>query len=486
MMSRFVASLIAVLVVWSSASVSAQSEGLELEHSPNGKRLLRLHAERVAELEAHFLESIEQPGERFAQACQRHIERYASLLEREMKSLTRAGKLDEAKAVQEAIRREESRAITPPDGEGMHFLSKADLEVAGNAKATKQGVDLLVHVERAAQLYNKQADRLFEQHKTKVESARASLRTEMAAILELEQRAGRLEAVEEVQAAIAALKDLPEVARPQRREQAEALDDDVNDEPVILQAESDIPDALHGFYTVRYSGADGRSREALLEIREKGCLVRSQAYYDEQRSIQWDGQQISAEVRNQTDVGMGLRFTDTFGQRVTMHFKYHTQRPYLVFDSRGNYALSQARGAGAVAGQTCYLRKLGYATSRQHNYADGAYVLAMNIKHDPEGQPREGVIKFKLEVIDGVLLITERSTLAEPDELEPCMPTVFRVRKQGGDTVLEAEYTLARQTEIFIQRTLRDGTKEMQLWWNRTNYQRGQTAAAFGTMTRAE
>ena len=69
-------------------------------------------------------------------------------------------------------------------------------------------------------------------------------------------------------------------------------------------------------------------------------------------------------------------------------------------------------------------------------------------------------------------------------KFQPCMPTVFRVRAQGADVIWEAEYCLGRQQEMFVQRTLKDGNKEMQLWWNRTNFQNGQTADAFGTLTK--
>jgi hypothetical protein len=486
MIKRYRVLLSLMLVLLLASAASAQSEGIELEHSPNGKRALRLHEEKRAQLVSHYHESIEPHRERFEQTCERHLNRYAALLDREVRALTRKGMLEEAAAVQAAVKQVESLTISPPNSEGLHFLSKATLEVKDNEKATQYGVDLLVDVQSAAEAYTKQTARALKQYKANVNGARQHLQSELAQILEQEQRAGRLDAVQEVQTSIEALKKLPEVTQPEPEAQPDLEEEDPLQpgRPAYSSSEVEIPEVLQGIYSVRYAGDDRLSREAFVELRSDGAVIRGQYYNAEDRSVKWNQDQAAVKVSTGEENKMRWAFTDSAGEDIIVDLTVTQRHTRTYIDSRTT-TFARGNGSGRFTEPArCYVRKMGYKPDSVKDFSDGLYTIEIDLQRTPEGEAIEGKMKFRLEVTSGTFLITERSSVNSPDKFKPCMPTVFRVRSQGADVIWEAEYCLGRQMEMFVLRTLKGDKKEIQLWWNRSNFHNGQTADAYGTLTK--
>lgn len=462
----------------------AQSEGIDIEHSPNAKRSLRLHAEKLAELEAFYYQSLSHPTKRFEETCQRHITRYATMLDREMRTLTRSGEIEQAKAVQSAIQRAEAWTIAPPNQQGLHFLSKVDLEVPGSEKANKLGVDLLVDIQRAAETYAKQAERTFEQYKAKVQAARQALQGEMTQTLEQEQRAGRLEAVQEIQATVAALNQLPEVTRPEPvADEPEKEDRSDLDVQLPKAGNAKIPDSLAGFYSVRYTDADRLSREALIELRSDGSLIRGSYFYDKNRSVRWTQSKDAIKVTSPMENTIVLHFEENTGRDIVVQMTVTSRFERTYINSGSTYSHRSGNG-GFSEPARCSVRKLGYTSDAVKGFEDGIYTIKLDLGRNPEGGEIKGTKSYRLEVTAGTFLITHSTPINKPDAFEPCMPTVLRARAQGADILLESEYNLARPAEMFVLRSLRDGEKEMQLWWDRSNFHKGQAAAAFGTLTK--
>lgn len=480
--------LLACLTVFSvlvfTLSVSAQSEGIEIEHSPNAKRLLRLHEAKLADLAAFYVESIGHPTKRFEQTCERHIKRYMMLLEREVQTLTRQGLIDEAKEVQAVIQRAEAWTITPPDENGLHFLSKVDLEVPGSEKANKYGVDLLSNVQKAGELFNKQAAKSFDQYKAKVIAARESLQNEMTQILEQEQRAGRLDAVREVQATIASLKNLQDVPRPKlpsRAEEADARDGrdrDEGDQPAV-----DIPDSIVGFYVMNYVIANTLSRETVIELRNDGASVRAQYYYGKDRkTLEWKQDQKPVKVVLK-DNAMGWKFEDASGRDIIVEMTMADSRKgYLYVKSADDWWYSDGDG-GLVGPGICSIRRIGYPSDINKKFEEGKYSLDLDLSRGPKGNKVEGKMKFRLEYTSGTFFIAERTPLNELDKLEPCLPIVFHLYSQGSDIIWKAYTGIANQEEFFLLRTNRDGSKEIHFWWDEADYRDGQSPDAYGTLS---
>ena len=479
----FFYALVMLALLMPTLDAEAQSEGIELEHSPNGRRALQKHEETRIDLQGFYNQANETPSKRFQQTCERHVARYVTALEREVRDLTRKGSIQEAEAVQQAIQRAERWTVFPPNHKGIHFLSQTDLEVKASEKATKLGVDLLVNIETAAQAYTQQSDKVFELYQAKIVAAREVLAGELNKALDIEQRAGRLEAVQEIKASLESLKQLPEILPP-----GESVVEAKNDDPFHIdrrlpKSVIEISDAIEGFYSLRYTGTDRRLREALIELSTNRCVVLAQYYTSPQDgSVQWDKELVDISVSNQNDTGMTLRFTDYSGSDVFANLTITTRYNRTSIESRGTYSISEAKGGALSNPQTCYLRKLGYRAETVKDFEDGDYIVEMDLKQDPDGKPVNGRIKFRLQVIEGTFMINQRTSLSDPNKFEDCMPTIFRVRAMGGDTLFEAEYTLARQQEMFVQRTLQSGEKEIQLWWDRADYQKGEPADAFGTI----
>ncbi|MEM6505514.1 MAG: hypothetical protein AAF711_08600 [Planctomycetota bacterium] len=455
-------------VAWTAP---AQSEGLELEHSPNARHVLRKHAEKRADLEADFLASLAEPAKRFRQACDRHVQRYTAMLDREVRSLTRAGSIEEAKAVQAAMQRVESWRIAAPDSSGLHFLSKVDLEVAASEKATKLGVDLLVGVETAGAAYAKQVDRSFEQYKTKVAAVRQTLQGEFARINEQEQRAGRLEAVDELNKAIAAIKKLPEVDRPvPETEQAEEpIEDKTNERP-----------SYAGFYLIEYETGFLDNAKLMIQLDEQGGTVH-RAYLDTGR---WSWKDYNDPIRVEVKDKRALILThhDHMRKRDMVHeFKLSDGVPLstAAWPDKEAYRIGQARCDGSI-------RVLGSPGADLLGLEDGTYVMAMDMHINSRRQEERKTYSMKIKITGGVIYRTHRNWTLKASAWHHVGMEFFTVTTGEDLLTLRFDQGMHSWNDHIEIDFSGEGDPKTKYWWNHAWKDAGDRPSLVGKLIRVK
>ena len=133
------------------------------------------------------------------------------------------------------------------------------------------------------------------------------------------------------------------------------------------------------------------------------------------------------------------------------------------------------------------VRKHGYLSKLHEHFSEGDYMIDLNLRLDPQGAPVDGKMKFRLEYTSNTLFISESTSPKNPDKFKPCRPTIFFLNAKDDDIVFYAVNGLGwARKEHFAMRILEDGTKELRLWWDGSNYHKGHAPDASGTLTRQE
>lgn len=216
-MPRLIPQLVVLILVCVTGVViglPAQAQSDPFRHSPNAKRAQSQYHDDLQALRAQHKASVMEAGSRFKATAERHIQRYSNVLSREVRTLTRAGKIEAAYAVRALSNSTDDWEVTPPNQQGVHFLNQIDLAVEGSDNATAKGVDLLVDVEKAGVAYSKQVDAATQRYVEQVEKINETYLKTLERIRKSEQDAGRLSAVTEVTNAIERVKALPVPKRP--------------------------------------------------------------------------------------------------------------------------------------------------------------------------------------------------------------------------------------------------------------------------------
>eukprot|EP00752_Nemacystus_decipiens_P014426 g12835.t1 len=190
-----------VLALCGPVTVVAEGPAAQgLSESPNAERQARLHEEALAALLLDYQGTAKQALKRFEKLAEMRVDRYLVQLDSTVRTLTRQGAIDEASSVQAFRQEAQEWVVAPPDEAGQHFLSLVDFDAVKNTQAVKHKEELLKHVDQAAEAYRKQLARAFERYQEQVVAARWAYRGELEAVLKMEQRAGRLDAVKQVEA----------------------------------------------------------------------------------------------------------------------------------------------------------------------------------------------------------------------------------------------------------------------------------------------
>lgn len=464
-------SLILLSLLACALPAPAQSEGLDIEHSPNAKRALRQHGEERAALEANYLASLGEPAKRFTQACKRHINRYTAMLDREMRALTRGGSIEEAKAVRAAVEQAKGWVVALPDRDGLHFLSKADLEVPGSEKATKLGVDLLVGVESAGDHYAKQIGKAFVQYKAKVSAARQDLQQELARIHEQEQRAGRLEAVDELNKAIAAIKQLPEVERPMPQAPEP-------EEPV--EVKPDERPGYAGFYLIEYESGFLNNGKLMIQLA-KGGGVLHRAYLDTTR---WSWKDYNDPIKLVSADQKLLVMTqhDRMRKRDMVHeLKLSDGVPLSasVWPDREAHRTNQARSDGVI-------RVLGSPGADLLGLKDGTYVMAMDMHVSPSRRLERKTYSMKLKISDGVIYRTHRNWTLKASAWDPVGMEFFTVTTEQDMLVLKFDQSMHTWKDHIEIDLSGEGDPRVKYWWSHEWKAQGDQPSLVGKLVRVK
>lgn len=443
---------------------SAAGEGdYEFEHSPNGERTQRSHIQALEKLAQEYKEHSKLPGKRFVQTSERSVDRYASMLKRIVVEQTRAGDIEGATAVQAAVKAAESWQITPPDNSGLHFLSRANLEVVGNEKATKLGIDLLVNIEKTGVLYQKQIDQAFERYAGQVKAARKTYRDALGRVLATEQRAGRLQAVQEIQGALKALEDLPEVKRPEV--QAPITEAPENALPKEEAQRVELPQDAAGVYMIYFNDTENRNNmfRAVLMLHQSGCYVlgRHNRY---NRTKPWDIKLLPMEMVRKNGNSVVFKFDTPEKQQFVflVDTSENADRESFHWSSVEDYQANRV-------GKQSRVYKIGRKLPNEFHVPDGNYIMDMRMRQDREGNRDDGVMKYYVNVVNGYMFKTMENDSEDDREWEVTVPMVFRPMVAGNDLTFYPETIIEYRRDYFIFNKAGEGEVQIRYWWDSKN-----------------
>jgi hypothetical protein len=440
-------------------SVDAQDTEPTFENSPNAMQAIKAHQ---AELEGSlrgFNRAVDQAEERFELSAKRFRSRYESLVKREVRDLTREGKLEVATAVSELVTKIEALAITPPDGEGLHFLSKVDLKVDGSETTTKLGVDLLVDIESAASTYQEQLDTALQQYKASVLKSRESLTTTLERVLTQEQQAGRLKAVKEVQAGIEVIKQLKDVDPPARYPRStEAGDQSAAQGPAYV-----------GYYRVDYFDGNTPRESFFLELTEKDGMIYRQSWPSFKGLFTEKTNWPITDVRVQGDE---LTFTQHHSKvgEVSHEMKLADGIPTQDVISPGSPRFKTGR-----------VTKLGTVHEDMLGLQDGVY-LADIVQHENPGGRRVGKpAQLRIEVERGQFVWTNTRWHVGPESERE--PRIMNVQIEGKKLIMQVDPKLRfdnRDHAMVID--MAQDPPTVSHWWYQSAYERGSKPHMSGVL----
>lgn len=448
--------------------LAAKAQELEptFKHSPNAERALALHQKDLQTLVDDFHRLTEQAGQRFAQSAKRHVERYESLVDREVRTLTRAGEFEPAKAANDLLTEIKALPVAPPNSEGLHFLSTQNLEAAGSDKVTKYGVDLLVNVESAGALFAKQVQSGADQYKLKVQAARQDYTEALEKVLANEQRAGRLEAVQEVQAAINAQQNLPEVTRPSLVPSADT-------------AEADKP-AYVGYFIIDYDSGFLDRQKYLVQLTEDGGMVHAKYLRTSKRKGKWETLSLPIEMISTEKDLLAFSHQDTLGDTEVVHEMWLGNGIPIqdrAYASKQDHRAKRNAAKGSV-------NAAGSPGADLLGLADGVYVMDMQEHKTFKGKASKRKYAIRIRVEDGVIYRTHRSWSEDAAEWEPVGHQFFSVETRDKHLFLTFDKNMLSYDNVYvIEMGDKDGQK-ISGWWKQQQRVDGDSPSLTGKLRR--
>jgi|GEM_PF-2222946 len=465
LVGRWVMCVLAVTLLGGAVHVSA-AEDAEMASSPNGQRAQRLFNEQLEALKKDYFKRADEPVQRFEQASERHVARYVGLLERQVIALTRAGNFDAAQAVQAALEQSKQWVLTPPDKDGLHFLSKVSLDVPADAQSSKYGVDLLVNIEKTGELYTKQVEQLFKRYEADVIAARMAFEKTLQDISDIEQREGRLSAVKQVRAAIEVVKNLPAVQMPEAP--VDNAQPDGPDKRAVAE-KIDLPEGTAGTYNVFYRDINNSSRlRAMLLMTSEGCYCLGRYTLAEgEEQARWDVKQLPITLLERNENTLVLSYTLPDGTDIIHEFAagQRSQSDARYWRGKENYPL---RGNA----MSCNIYKSGSAMPRSLGIEDGVYEMKMKILTDTEGNPMQKDVRLKILVIDGVMVKTHHNFTDSPDRWQDSEPIAYYAYERDGQINITPDRGLAFIRHLaYMDMEAVNGERKIRYWWD-DNWQR--------------
>jgi len=519
-MTRLTRSFVLLLLVSAvclGVGLPARATTFAFKHSPNAKRLQDKHQDDLRGLLAEYKKMVDDAGGRFEIASRRHIQRYNIALQREVRGLTRDGKIDAALAVQAKVDEIKEWKVSAPDSEGVHFLNKIDLTIEGSDAATSKGVDLLVDAEKAGQLYAKQVDAAFERYKDNVAKTRVSYLESLERVRSSEQSAGRLDAVKEVMAAVKVIKALPPVEKPGKPRVIQNTnptppsnnnannnttdeedqpdrdpsrpnifegvhgDDDAgtNLPPVIgidVENEGDTP-GWAGYYVIKYSinGRNGVRYVVKLDDRGSTVLFSSRLTQGNERELH----NIPIElVRVDRDAVVFKHESDTKVRGNIVHRLSLTDgKPTGGRVWWSDFAFDRNDDPS----QTGQVYRLGDPDADLLGLKDGVYIAEMAQVKSKANKPEFKTIKFEVTVDDGHLMISRdhRGTQRGWSDFHAFL---LNVETDGKDLVMNYDRDEFSWPDTFVIDMSDPDAPVLKHWWRGDWRTRGDDPSAQGLL----
>lgn len=435
--------------------VQAQENEPVFKHSPSAERSFESYQHDLLELAEDYQRLVAQSDRKFKKSAKRHLDRYESIVELEVRNLTRADSIEAAQASNDLLALLIELEITPPDHEGLHFLSSINLEVAGSDIITKYGVDLLVNVESLGVLYSKQIDAGFAQYKSKVTSTRDAYIKALERVRAKEKQAGRLEAVQEIQAEIDAQKQLPEIQRP-----VIETGDEVYDGPIA----ADKPKYV-GYFIIGYSTGFLERQKYLIQLSEDGGMVHSRYVYTSETKGKWET--ISLPIKIVSHEENVLVFTHKAELRNTEVVHEISLNDGVPIKDQA-WASEKDRDAGRHAANG-NIRLAGSPGADLLGLKDGVYLMKKKeVRTLSGGKVLVGHKHFidRIVVENGVIYRTHRSQSEDAAEWEPVGHNFYHVQAKDGKLILTYDKNMLPEWEnVYIINMKDNDDQEMAGWW---------------------
>lgn len=508
----------------------AQDHALDFSSSPNGKKAQKTHFDNLTALTKLFNKSVGEADGRFKQTAERDIQRYTLLLQREVRALTRAGQFDAASQAQQALDAANAWRVHRPTFQGEHFLSSANIEVQGSEKATKAGVDLLVDVQKAAVMHNKQLEAAYLLYAKQVADARTGYVGALERVQSTEQRAGRLEAVRQVMAAIKTVEGWQDVRRPSRvslnepkpvhrpdprvgdpgdsdtRVTRPRQGDDDDDEPGSKRprffdlgeddedqpqpqpqpqrhepkrhtADADEPEYA-GYYRLTYMNGPLTLRRYIIELNAQGGVLHYIA---------------QGAGKDRTHAGLPIKIMKIERDRLIF------QHADVDDDITAVHVVNFKDGKPSTCGIWWHINQyddkpfepsasgkasvLGNPGGLHPGWKDGVYLAKLTQSMNKAFRPESKTIQFEITVKHGVASITGYNHTANEDKWKKDSLFVFETERQPGKMLLRYDQDEFKWTDLFILQPDADGTTIVKHYWRGDWYNRGDAPSAIGKLT---
>lgn len=442
----------------------AQDAQAGFEHSPSAQAALDRYERALEQNAAVYHEQVAVVNDRFATLAQRYVQQYTTRLEQLLRELTRDGQLEGARQVQAMIDAAGQWQITPPDSEGNHFLSSVVLEADQSERATQLGIDLLVQVQRAGVTYSEQAGAIFDVYVVAVESARREYRTALDRAVAGEQRAGRFEAVQEINDAIVALNSADEIRPPDASVAGGGAGAAVQAAPFA------------GFYSLHY-GAGRRAWNFYIELTGEGGMVHG---HNTRRGGNW------------ADVSWPIEIVAHEGDTLLIRHD-HPLREMAIHEitlgedgrpasTRLWWSMQAYRtGRDSMQGE---VEVFGSPDADLMGLSDGDYVLDMRATANPRGgEVRD--FDYRIQILNGVIAMTQENTTGQGGVWTELLPQVLRVQSENDTLLLTFDRRCKgdRLGIIRVHPAVR-GAPTVEYWWNALEYERGAEPNLTGAMLR--
>lgn len=472
----------------------AQSEGMEFTHSPNALRDQREHHAALDELVVDYFKSLEVAEDRFAQASIGHIRRYTDALNRSKTQHTRAGKGLAASLVEAAIERAAGWTFTAPDAEGKHFLTDADLVVAGDDEATKLGTDLLGRINRLGVSYQRQADGVFSRYEKRVQAAQQEYIKALEKTLTNELRAGRHKAVIQIEDGLKALNNQDEVVVERPDENAPQLEDnfgapldpdasigrDGKQGTVRDLLDKGYPESMRGIYVVHFPNNRSTSVERLIMVlREDGGEVVGWYYQYNDEGDKFKLTKTQAKLLDRDDEK--LIFYSKSGIGRDMIFEIHAGR---TNHSKAPFWTSADDYKSGKDGGEATAYKL-WKHHEQEHLKDGKYELKLQASTDPDGKPAKGEVTIQIELIAGqAFRPAQRCKIGTRNWT--LTPAGFTFRSIDAWTHFSANSYYANQPDVFHVENAEGNEPLVKYWWSKYDKMKGKGPDMIGKVVPVE
>ena len=461
---HFVFAWLLLLVVASvSNTVGAQEAEPAFKHSPNAGQSLATHERELESVLKEFHKLVDQSADRFEKSAKRQVERYESMMEREVRTLTRAGQIDAAAAARDLLDKIKALPITPPDDEGVHFLTTQTLEVPGSDKATKYGVDLQVNVESAGVQYTRQVEAGVKQYQTNVLTARKNYTEALKKVLSTEQRAGRLEAVREIQQAIDAQNKLPEVARP------------IMPQDVVEVEEG--PPAYLGYYVIEYLGGFLEGERVLVRLaKDEGTLCAKFVKTTTTRGY-WKTIDIPVTIVSRDEASLVFSHKESQRDDEAIHELMLVEgKPVQgsAYRSKQDFKAKRDASRGSV-------KVVGSPDADMLGLKDGIYIMEMTYN---DRVNNDDVFRIRMEIEFGTICRTHRYSSNNVDKgWDPLGRQFFTVTTHGKELLLEYDRNMFPDWDTVVVFDLtKKGKPVAKEWSDKEDYEAGLKPKMIGEL----